>query len=83
MEKKIEATMVHWGYIGIMEKNMETTVVYWVYMGIMEKKMESTIIYGLYIGIVGYIYIYLGGSKGGVNLGGWKGLGASKTTVRL
>ena len=30
-----------------------------------------------------YSGFFLGGSKGGVNLGGWKGLGASKTTVRL
>ena len=38
----MEATIVYWGYIGIMEKKMETTIVYWVYIGIMEKKMEST-----------------------------------------
>ena len=25
MEKKMETTIVHWGYIGIMEKKMETT----------------------------------------------------------
>ena len=25
MEKKMETTIVYWGYIGIMEKNMETT----------------------------------------------------------
>ena len=28
MEKKMEATIVYWGYIGIMEKKMETTIVY-------------------------------------------------------
>ena len=39
------ATIVYWGYIGIMEKKMETTIVYWGYVGIMEKKMETTIVY--------------------------------------
>ena len=27
MEKKIETTIVYWGYIRIMEKKMETTIV--------------------------------------------------------
>ena len=26
MEKKMETTIVYWGYIGIMEKKMETTI---------------------------------------------------------
>ena len=26
MEKKMETTIVHWGYIGIMENKMETTL---------------------------------------------------------
>ena len=26
MEKKMETTVVYWGYIGIMEKKMETTI---------------------------------------------------------
>ena len=26
MEKKMEATIVYWGYIGIMENEMETTI---------------------------------------------------------
>ena len=42
MEKKMETTIVHGGYIGIMEKKMEATIVYGGYMGIMEKKMEAT-----------------------------------------
>ena len=29
MEKKMETTILYWGYIGIMEKNMETDIVYW------------------------------------------------------
>ena len=29
MEKKMEAPVVGWGYIGMMEKKMETTVVDW------------------------------------------------------
>ena len=29
MEKKMETTIVYWGYMGIMEKKMETTIVYW------------------------------------------------------
>ena len=29
MEKKVETTIVSWGYIGIMEKKMETTIVNW------------------------------------------------------
>ena len=33
MEKKMEATIVYWGYIGIMEKRMEATIVYWGYIG--------------------------------------------------
>ena len=28
MEKKMEATIVYWGFIGIREKKMETTIVY-------------------------------------------------------
>ena len=44
MEKKMETTIVYWGYIGIMEKKMETTIVYWGYIGIMENKMETTIV---------------------------------------
>ena len=39
----MEATIVYWGYIGIMENKMEATIVYWGYIGIMEKKMETTI----------------------------------------
>ena len=34
MEKKMETTVVYYGYNGIMEKKMETTVVYWGYIGI-------------------------------------------------
>ena len=49
MEKKMEATIVYWGYIGIMEKRMEATIVYWGYIGIMEKKNGSYYsILGLY-----------------------------------
>ena len=44
MAKKLETTMVHWVYIGIMEKKMETAMVYWVYIGIMAKKMETTMV---------------------------------------
>ena len=29
MEKKMETTIVYWGYVGIMEKKMETNIVYW------------------------------------------------------
>ena len=39
----MEATVVYWGYIGIMENKMEATIVYWGHIGIMEKKMETTI----------------------------------------
>ena len=46
----MEATIVYWGYIGIMEKKMEATIVYWGYIGIMDKKMEATIAYWGYIG---------------------------------
>ena len=46
MENKIEATIVHWGYTGIMEKKMETTIVHWGYVGIKDNKLE-TIISGL------------------------------------
>ena len=49
MEKTMEATIVFWGYIGIMEKTMEATIVFWGYIGIMEKKMETTIVYWGYI----------------------------------
>ena len=52
MEKKMEATRVYWGYIGIMEKKMETTMVYWGYIGLLEKKMETTMVYWGYIGIM-------------------------------
>ena len=44
MEKKLETTIVYWGYIGVMEKKMETTIVYWGYIGVMENKMETTIV---------------------------------------
>ena len=52
MEKKMETTLISWGYIGvilgIMEKKMETTLISWGYigviLGIMEKKMETTIV---------------------------------------
>ena len=27
MEKKMETTIIYWGYIGIMEKKMETTII--------------------------------------------------------
>ena len=30
----MEATIVYWGYIGIIEKNMEATVVCWGYIGV-------------------------------------------------
>ena len=33
MKKKMETTVVYWGYIGIMEKKMETTVVHGGYIG--------------------------------------------------
>ena len=29
MEKKMDNTIVYWGYMRIMEKNMKTTTVYW------------------------------------------------------
>ena len=29
MEKKMETTILIWGYIGIMEKKMETTILIW------------------------------------------------------
>ena len=29
MEKKMEAAIVYWGFLGIMEKKMEATIVYW------------------------------------------------------
>ena len=51
MEKKMETTVLYWGYTGIMEKKMETTVFYGGYSGIMEKKMETTVLY-LYTGIM-------------------------------
>ena len=31
MEKKMETTIVLWGYIGIMENKMEATIAYWGY----------------------------------------------------
>ena len=37
--KKIETTIVYWGFIGIMEKKMETTIVYWGFIGILENQM--------------------------------------------
>ena len=40
MEKKMETTIVYWGYVGIMEKKMETTIVYWGYVVIMERKWK-------------------------------------------
>ena len=40
MEKKREAAIVNWGYIGIMENKMETTI---QGIGIMENKMETAI----------------------------------------
>ena len=49
MEKKMETTIIYWGYIGIMENKMEATIVYWGNIGIMEKKMETTIIYWGYL----------------------------------
>ena len=30
MENKMEATIVYWGYIGIMEKKMETTIMVYI-----------------------------------------------------
>ena len=33
MEKKMETTIVYWGFIRIMEKKMETTIVSWVLLG--------------------------------------------------
>ena len=33
MENKMEATIVYWGYIGILENKMEATIVYWGYIG--------------------------------------------------
>ena len=36
MDEKMEATIVHWGYIRIMENRMEATIVYWGYIRIME-----------------------------------------------
>ena len=38
----MEATIVYWGYLGMMEKKVETTILYWGYVGIMEKKMKTT-----------------------------------------
>ena len=32
------ATIIYWGYIGIVENEMETAVIYWGYIGIMEKE---------------------------------------------
>ena len=52
MDKKMETTIVYWGYIGIMEKKMETTIVYWGYIGIMEENMETTIVYWGHIGVM-------------------------------
>ena len=52
MEKKIETTIVYWGYKGIMEKKIETTIVYWGYIRIMEKKIETTTVYWGHIGIM-------------------------------
>ena len=50
--RKMETTIVYWGYIGIMEKKMEATIVYWGYNGIMEKRMEATVVYWGYNGIM-------------------------------
>ena len=52
MEKRMEASMVCWGYLGRMEKKMETTMVYWSYTGIVKKKMETTMVYSGYIWIM-------------------------------
>ena len=52
IEKKMETTIVYWGYLRIMDKKMEATIAYWGYIGIMEKKMETTIVYWGYIGIM-------------------------------
>ena len=49
MEKKMETTMVYWGYRGIMEKKMETTMVYWGYRG--DNGKEN----GNYYGILGLL----------------------------
>ena len=38
--KKLEATMVYWGYIGIKEKKMEANIVYWGYIRIKEKEWK-------------------------------------------
>ena len=50
--RNMEATMVYWGYKGIMENQMETTIIYWGSMGIMENQMETTIIYWGSMGIM-------------------------------
>ena len=34
MEKKMETTIVYWGFVGIMENQMETTIVYWGFIGL-------------------------------------------------
>ena len=47
MEKKMEATIVYWGNIGMMEKKMEATIVCWGNIGRMETKMETTIVCGV------------------------------------
>ena len=48
MEKKMEATIVYWGYIGITDKKIETPIVSWCYIGMMAKKMETAIFAILY-----------------------------------
>ena len=52
MEKKMESTMLYWGYIGIMEKKMESTMLCWGYIGNNGKKMESAVVCWGYIGII-------------------------------
>ena len=48
MEKKMETTLVFWGYIGIMETNMETTAM-GVYRVPSEHSPVSTGLRGLWI----------------------------------
>ena len=40
----MEATIVCWGYTGIMENKMAATLVHWGYNGIMKNKMETTLV---------------------------------------
>ena len=41
MEKKMETTIVYWGYIGIMEKKMETTIYDGIMLGSYWEKKKS------------------------------------------